>query len=70
MATFWCLRPADDDHLGVLATCWGAPPDEVRDPGRAWVQATGPGDAAGPRVVQLHGRVLAVLDRPGEVARS
>lgn len=66
----WDLQAADDDHLAVLAACWGAPVDEVRDRGRVWVQCTVQGDAPGPRVVHLHDRVLTVHERRGEVARS
>jgi GNAT superfamily N-acetyltransferase len=68
VATSWDLSPADHEHLGVVATCWGVSADDVRDRDRTWVQATLPSDAPGPRVVQLHDRVLTVLDRAGEVA--
>lgn len=60
------LQRATPTEADALAACWGVLPEDVLDGRRAWVQATTPGDAAGPRVVQLHDRTLTVYAHPGE----
>lgn len=60
----WELERADDEHLRVLAACWGVQPAAVVDRARVWVQSDWPADATGPRVVQLADRWLTVLDAP------
>lgn len=64
----WPLRAATDAELAVLAECWSVPVESLLDRGRAWLQAIGEGDAAGPRVVDLAERRIAVLPPPGQVA--
>ena len=61
------LQPITETEAVALASCWGVSAQDVIDTRRSsWVQATSPGDATGPRLVQFRDRTLAVYPHPGE----